>query len=94
MSAFSNIHKKDCNDTTPLEDAILHYATWDEEQTYFEEAKLAAAEYANLQARVRELEEILRSAPNPYSDEFELSRYKGWYVTDRVNTLPIKRDDK
>lgn len=38
-------------------------------------------------ARIAELEDDLRSAPNPYAEDFELSRYKGWYVTDRTHNV-------
>lgn len=48
------------------------------------------AELAALRVRQERLEADLQSAPNPYPDDFELSRYKGWYVTDRTHNLPAR----
>ena len=52
------------------------------------------AELERLKAEIKALTDVLRSAPNPYRDDFELSRYKGWFLTDRHNKLPIERATK
>lgn len=59
---------------------------------YSASAKLAKRVKAvALEARIARLEADLLSAPNPYQDEFELSKYKGWWVTDRTRNLPAQK---
>ena len=54
----------------------------------------AAAELERLREDNERLTEILRSAPNPYNDNFQLSRYKGWWALDRGRNLPVERKQK
>lgn len=57
-------------------------------------AQPLAAYIEVLEEQLAKLENDLISAPNPYSDDFQLSRYKGWYVTDRTHNLPIEKKNK